>query len=119
MCHTLTRHTTTTHTHHQHRQTPATLGTLAAWVTGAREAHTVMPRNSDSDPAQPAGKVHTKTSAASFLAVSRATLDRFISAGELDIVRVGGQVRITQAALDDYLLRHTIRGKRTDLGHEL
>lgn len=66
----------------------------------------------------PSVRVHTKTSAASYLAVSRATLDRFVAAGELDIVRVGGQVRFTQEALDDYLTRHTIRGSRTDLGGE-
>lgn len=54
----------------------------------------------------------TKPEACLWLSVSRATLDRLIAAGDLDVVRVGtgrGRVRITQRALDDYTYRRTTR----------
>lgn len=62
--------------------------------------------------------VHSKATAAHYLLVSRATLDRLIAAGELDVVRVGGQVRILKTTLDAYLARHTEPGSRTDLGRQ-
>jgi len=67
-----------------------------------------MPAHPDPDTA----RLMTKPQAATWLNVSRATLDRLIAARAIDIVRVGtgrGSVRITERALEDYTRRHTQR----------
>jgi excisionase family DNA binding protein len=66
-------------------------------------------------PADPGARLLTKPQAATWLAVSRATLDRLLAANEIDVVRVGtgrGSVRITERALEDYTRRHTQRAGR-------
>jgi excisionase family DNA binding protein len=63
----------------------------------------------------PAARLLTKPQAATWLAVSRATLDRLIASRDIDVVRVGtgrGSVRITERALEDYTRRNTQRAGR-------
>lgn len=65
--------------------------------------------------AQNADRLLTKPQACLYLAVSRATLDRLISAHDIDVVRVGtgrGSVRITERALQDYTRRNTTRASK-------
>lgn len=67
-------------------------------------------QHAQNDP--PSDRLLTKPQACDWLSVSRATLDRLIHNGELDVVRVGtgrGSVRITERALRDYARRRTTK----------
>jgi len=50
-------------------------------------------------------KLLTKTEVCEALQISRATLDRIVAAGEIEALRIGGQVRFSQQALYCYLGR--------------
>lgn len=59
---------------------------------------------------QPEPEYLTKAEVQAILHISRTTLTRLLSAGEIDVVRIGrGVVRITPAALRDYTERNTQR----------
>lgn len=73
-------------------------------MAGTRDLPT--PRGDD----VPEPEYLTKAEVQAILHVSRTTLTRLLSAGEIDVVRIGrGVVRITPAALRDYTERHTER----------
>ena len=46
---------------------------------------------------------------AASLRVTRATMYRIAAAGDIETVRVGGQIRITGAAVTEYIARNTRR----------
>jgi excisionase family DNA binding protein len=57
----------------------------------------------------------TRIQAAELLGVSRATVDRMISARRIDVVRIGngrGQVRIPKRALLDHINRNVVKAER-------
>ena len=45
----------------------------------------------------------TKTEVCELLQISRPTLDRIVAAGEIEVLRIGGQVRFSQQELLCYL----------------
>ena len=50
-------------------------------------------------------KLLTKTEVCELLQISRPTLDRIVAAGEIEVLRIGGQVRFSQQELLRYLGR--------------
>jgi excisionase family DNA binding protein len=64
-------------------------------VEGSEEGATMM-------------RLLNKKEAAARLAVSVRTLDRMRSTGEISAVKVRGAVRFDPAAIDRYIMRHTV-----------
>ena len=58
-------------------------------------------------------KLLTKGEVCELLSVSRATLDRIVAAGELDALRIGGQVRFDRTELERYVRSCRKAGART------
>lgn len=68
--------------------------------------------SAEQPPSRPdVGALLTKPEAANYLQVSLRTLARLIRDQEVDVVRIGGSVRFTTRALDDYADRNTQRAR--------
>lgn len=64
-------------------------------------------------------KLYTMQDLCELLQVSRSTVNRIISSGELPVVRIGGSVRFSPAAVDRYIRSNETRSaaprRKTDV----